>query len=284
MIHDMTEPLIRPGAAVDCVVLAPLPSAVRCRILGGDHQIVLRSHTVVGNIIPGDILTIVVSKQWRHGGDLSVAGDVVGSRVDVPALGLTPLQLRDEWSWHPEEHYWGEDDEPLADWAKRIIVRGARPSYEMEQVIPGEDPEDWDSDPIIEASELNMAGRKAAARKLLFESLSVDLRCLDAHAHLGNFAFGRNPAKALRHYEMGVRIGELSLGPDFDGLLPWGRLDNRPFLRCLHGYGLSLWRLGRGPEAAEVFERMLWLNPTDNQGIRFLLPAVCAGEGWSSDY
>jgi hypothetical protein len=80
-----------------------------------------------------------------------------------------------------------------------------------------------------------------------------------------------------------VRIGQLSLPEGFDGLLPWGRIDNRPFLRCLHGYGLCLWRLGRSDQAAAVFERMLWLNPVDNQGVRGLLPAVRAGEPWQAD-
>jgi hypothetical protein len=27
----------------------------------------------------------------------------------------------------------------------------------------------------------------------------------------------------------------------FDGVLPWGQIDNRPFLRCMHGFGLCLW-------------------------------------------
>lgn len=34
------------------------------------------------------------------------------------------------------------------------------------------------------------------------------------------------------------------MGLDFDGVLPWGCPDNRPILRCLHGLGLCLWRLG----------------------------------------
>jgi len=75
-------------------------------------------------------------------------------------------------------------------------------------------------------------------------------------------------------------IGELSLPPDFNGLLPWGHIDNRPFLRCLHGYGLSLWRLSRLDEAERVFERMLGLNPTDNQGARFLIDEVRAKTAW----
>ena len=38
-----------------------------------------------------------------------------------------------------------------------------------------------------------------------------DLRCLDAHAHLGNLVYQRQPEIAVKHYEVGVRIGELSL-------------------------------------------------------------------------
>ena len=95
----------------------------------------------------------------------------------------------------------------------------------------------------------------------------ADLRCLDAHSHLGNFVFDHRPKDAIRHYEVGFRIGELSLGESFDGVLPWGWIDNRPFLRCMHGYGLCLWRLGRFEEAGRVFNRMLWLNPSDNQGV-----------------
>jgi hypothetical protein len=106
------------------------------------------------------------------------------------------------------------------------------------------------------------------------------LRCLDAHAHLGNLAFEHDPALAIRHYEVGVRIGELSLASDFDGLLAWGFVDNRPFLRGLHGFGLCCWRLGRFDEAERVFVRMLWLNPSDNQGVRFLIEAVRAKEPW----
>jgi len=108
--------------------------------------------------------------------------------------------------------------------------------------------------------------------------LAADLRCLDAHAHLGNLAFDRDPDTAVRHYDIGVKIGELSLGRDFGGLLSWGFIDNRPFLRCLHGYGLCLWRFGRLREAEKVFTRMLWLNPTDNQGVRSELSDVKEGE------
>jgi hypothetical protein len=81
------------------------------------------------------------------------------------------------------------------------------------------------------------------------EVLGADLRCIDAHAHLGNMVFDRYPEQAMVHYEIGIKIGELSLPPGFDGLLVWGHIFNRPFLRCLHGYGLCLRRIGKVAEA-----------------------------------
>lgn len=69
------------------------------------------------------------------------------------------------------------------------------------------------------------------------ELCQADLRYLDAHSHLGTFIFHLRPKDAIRHYEVGVRIGELSLGDHFNGVLPWSIINNRPFLRCMHGYG-----------------------------------------------
>jgi tetratricopeptide (TPR) repeat protein len=182
--------------------------------------------------------------------------------------------------WDPKDHYWGEPDEPIEEWAKPIMSRGMRPEYEMEQILPGENPDDPGTDPILEAVELKGVGDSLGAERMLMMLLAADLRCLDAHAHLGNFAFDHYPEKAIRHYEAGIRIGELSLGEGFNGVLHWGHINNRPFLRCVHGYGLCLWRLGLLKEAEEIFTRMLWLNPSDNQGVRFLLNDLREGKVW----
>lgn len=267
---------------VELVMLVPKRTTARCRVARTQLEVTLHAPGMA-DIVPGEIVDVRVQKEWRSAGQSHVSGAVEGRYLDASALGLLPLRLNGESTWHPEEHYWGGDDEPLEEWAKPIVAHGARPSYEMEHVIPGEDPEDWDSDPIIESNELHAIGRVGAARKLLLETAGADLRCLDAHAHLGNLAFETDPAKALRHYEVGVRIGELSLGEAFDGVLEWGRIDNRPFLRCMHGFALCLWRLMRTEEAAAIFERMLWLNPSDNQGIRFMLAPLRAGEPWEEE-
>jgi len=182
--------------------------------------------------------------------------------------------------WDPKQAYWGEEGEPVEEWAEPIIAHGPRPMFEMEQVLPGEDPDDPFNDPIMRSNDLKNAGRPTEAIRMLMELCQADLRCLDAHSHLGNYFFTHLPRDAIRHYEFGLRIGEFSLGDDFIGVLPWGCIDNRPFLRCMHGYGLCLWRFGRFDEAAHIFEKMLWLNPSDNQGVRFLIDEVKAKTTW----
>ena len=102
----------------------------------------------------------------------------------------------------------------MTEWAKPIITRGRRPQFEMEQVLPGMDPDDPDpdADPIRQAVDHKDAGDREGAYKILMDLCQADLRCLDAHAHLGNLVFDSRPKDAIRHYEVGFRIGELSLG------------------------------------------------------------------------
>jgi hypothetical protein len=258
-----------------------------CRLLGADREVALSTQGL-RSAVPGEIVTVEPKKVRTYRGRTCLSGEITGVRLDVPALALVPLKLEDCGMWEPSEHYWGEEGEPLEEWAKPIFERGPRPEFELEQVVPGDeqDPNGPITDgPILEAIALNDRGHTSEARKVLMGLLAQDLRCLDAHAHLGNFHFGPESLvkTALKHYEVGVRIGELSLGQDFSGLLPWAWVDNRPFMRCLHGYGLCLWRLGRLSEARAVFDRMLWLNPTDNQGARFLLADMKAGKKWDSE-
>lgn len=258
---------------VELIVVAVKGNAVSCRILGNKRVITVRP-TGHWDVVPGEIILVAPRKQWRYGGHPYLSGEIKTWRLDIPALGLTPLKLEEEGMWEPKDHYWGEPDEPIEEWAKPIIKRGPRTEYEMEQVLPGENPNDPDTDPVLDVLELKEAGDYVGVQRMLMTLLAADLRCLDAHAHLGNFVFDHSPEKAIRHYEVGVRIGEFSLGEGFDGVLHWGYMNNRPFLRCMHGYGLCLSSLGRHKEAEEVFTRMLWLNPTDNQGVRFLLGEV----------
>ena len=277
--HKATDDDIEPDRPVELMVLSVKERTAQCRLLGNDRVITLRA-TRLWDVVPGSIVTITPRKQWRYAGHPYLSGEIQSTRIDVKALNLAPLGLENMGMWDPKEEYWGEEDEPIEEWAKPIIARGPRPMFEMEQVLPGEDPDDPFNDPISRSNDLRDAGEGAAVKKILMELCQTDLRCLDAHSHLGNLFFDRHPEDAIRYYEVGLRIGELSLGDDFTGVLPWGLIDNRPFLRCMHGYGLCLWRLGRFDDAERIFHRMLWLNPSDNQGVRFLIDDVKAKTAW----
>ncbi|MEO7735232.1 MAG: tetratricopeptide repeat protein [Kofleriaceae bacterium] len=188
-------------------------------------------------------------------------------------MGGELMNLRDHY-----EHV-REPDPYTPLW--RALTAKPRRWYEMNGIAWGAFPDDdRDGSPTCDAADLAEAGDLDGARELVMETLLRDLRCLDAHAHLGSQLFEGSPARALVHYEIGVRIGELSMPEGFDGVLPWSCLYNRPFLRCMHGYGLCLWRLGRVDEAIQVFERILAFNPNDNQGARFCWYDARQGTTW----
>lgn len=272
-------PAVDLNGPVELVVLSVSQKAARCRIAGSGTVITLRA-TRLWEAIPGEVVVVRPNKQWTYSGHSYLSGKIESTRLDTTALGLVPLAIHEAGLWDPRGKDWRDQVGPLAKWAKAIIARGPRPQFEMEQVLPGFDFSDPFTDPIGQANDRKEVGDLEGATRILMDCCEADLRCLDAHAHLGNLAFDRLPKEAIRHYEVGLRIGEMSLGPGFDGVLPWGMINNRPFLRCLNGYGLCLWRLGRFQDAAQIFDRILWLNPADNLGVRFLIDDVQRKIAW----
>jgi hypothetical protein len=134
----------------DLIVLSLKQTAARCRAILTQEPITLRARGL-WRVTPGEIVTVRPRKRWAYAKHPYLSGEIIASRLDVPALGLTPLRLEDHGPWDPNEEYWGEDDEPLPDYAVWMIERGPRAEYEMEQVLPGEDPNDPDSGPIIQS-------------------------------------------------------------------------------------------------------------------------------------
>jgi len=185
------------------------------------------------------------------------------------------LKIHDtgDWSVDFEVLCLDESDQEMLDIYSRVIKKGTRNSWEMEQVLPGDDPEDIDC-PILKGIDLaSTLGYDAGIR--YFKSLvDEDPRCIDAYAHLGLFYFEQNnfsdTQKAKTYYKQGAYIGFSAIGVDrMHDVFLWGQIDNRPFLRCLEGYAFCLAREGKLQEALSVFEHMLLLNPHDNQGARF---------------
>lgn len=239
---------------LELVALSVGDSNTRAQILGTGEKVVWRGQSWKHDLVEGEIFRVKPEKGWIFSKTRFICGPVLDSRIDIPALGLKPLKVK-PWSNN---------------------------SFEMEQVIPGADFALPLQDPIVDAVDAWHAGAVDEAYELLENCLLQDLRCIDAHVHLGLFEFGDGDQpfrvrRALKHYTVGVKLGDFFLGPKFRGKLPWGLIDNRPFLRALHGQMISHWALGEISEAISIAKRLLKLNPDDHQGIRFLLPELRQG-------
>lgn len=72
-------------------------------------------------------------------------------------------------------------------------------------------------------------------------------------------------------WRLSVVLGHTAFPPEFEwgvDRLEWAILDNRPFLRCLHGHALDVYEQKHVEQALGLFQEMLSLNPNDNQGAR----------------
>jgi tetratricopeptide (TPR) repeat protein len=266
----------------EAAVLKVSQQSARIRLVGADGHVTFRSQDV-WKAVPGHLVTLVIEKRWTWRDDAYASGRLENPRIDIEKLGLVPLpltggELEDLRSAY--EPYRSPD--PYAPMWRKLTAK-RRACYELNPIAWGAFPEaDDDENPTCDAEELAAAGDREGARKILMAVLATDLRCIDAHAYLGNLELEPSPERAIVHYEIGIRIAELSLPAGFDGVLVWGRIYNRPFLRCVHGYGLCLWSLGKLAEAQRVFERLLSLNPNDNQGVRFCWEDVRQGRSWQA--
>ncbi len=248
------------GTPVDLLVLARKSNALRCRLLGSAREVTLR--TAVRDEIPGSIITVTPKKQWTHARHPYLSGEVSAVRIDASVLGLVPLAV------HRENAHGA---------AGRDTAESGRPTYRLAATPVGDDP---GTELLLEAQDCIDARDYAEADELLHKVLALDLRHLDAHAMLGERNLSSWAALALHHFELGVAVGSLSVGEDFDGLLPWGLVENRPFLRCLHGLSRALLRCDRREDAAAALRRLLRLDPADPLGARARLAAIEAGKTW----
>ncbi len=249
------------GTPVDLIVLLCKSNALRCRLLGSAREVTLR--TPVRDEIPGSIITVTPKKQWTHSRHPYLSGDVSAVRIDVSFLGLVPLALHREDATH--------------DAAGRRAAGGGRPVYRFSQVAPASDEA---AELLLDAQDSIDARNYAEVDELLHKVLALDLRHLEAHALLGERNLSLWAKLALHHFELGVAIGSLTVGEDFDGVLPWNHAENRPFLRCLHGHARALLRRDRREEAVAALRRLLHLDPADPLGAGATLAAIEAGKTW----
>jgi tetratricopeptide (TPR) repeat protein len=82
------------------------------------------------------------------------------------------------------------------------------------------------------------------------------------------------PKQALGILEGTIKAGRVLIPPEFEsgnGKMMWGFLNNRPFLFCLGEYATMVERVHGPGKAIPLYEELISLNPSDNQGIRSFL-------------
>lgn len=136
-----------------------------CRRAGESHTVSLIDITPASPLPLETSQLIDAYRRWAGAVALHAADAEQTARWVYPQFGSAdihvgvPLGLTPRGQWDPVAEYWGEPEEPLPSLCLTTIAAGSRPCFEMEQVIPGADDDDWDSDPIIEAADLHQAGR-----------------------------------------------------------------------------------------------------------------------------
>lgn len=277
---------------VELIVLAAGKTNLRCLRLPERKIITLRPVGGVRDETEGEILRVIPNKEWEYKKHTYLSGKVIDSYIDGSVLTPVPLRLYSHGTWDSFYYFaelWEIDPDrelpsSLPEWVIAVLKAGPREVFEMEQIIPGANPEEME-DPISLAVEYAHQGNIDKTWQILHGCLTKDLRCIDAFAHLGTYTFGDGRSawhakRAMQRYLAGVKVGEQALPPGFNGLLPWSWINNRPFLRALHGLGLCQWRLGQFDAARNTFWRILMLDPMDALGCRFILPDVEKGRDY----
>jgi tetratricopeptide (TPR) repeat protein len=118
----------------------------------------------------------------------------------------------------------------------------------------------------------NITAKKKAQRALSIYPQCVDAKNILASIHMDRFEF--EEAERIYKEALAEAISQQGGKVKVKGVVYWGYIDTRPYMRSRHGLGLCYMHLGRFKEALAEFKTMLDLNPNDNQGVRFLIADV----------
>ena len=133
--------------------------------------------------------------------------------------------------------------------------------------------------PLEQAMEVIYAAQEESSphRRVALARQALDLSpdCAEAYNLLA--AEEPDPSQQFRLLEQGVAAGERAIGEanfkewESEGMF-WGVVETRPYMRALAGVAELTWLLQEDrARAIAIYQRMLVLNPNDNQGVRYAL-------------
>ncbi|MBI5162349.1 MAG: hypothetical protein HY985_00435 [Magnetospirillum sp.] len=132
-----------------------------------------------------------------------------------------------------------------------------------------------------------LANEKNPQSRLILatSALRHDPGCIEALCYLADHA--KDSQYAVDLLRKAVDAGQQLWGAVAyeygDEMTWWGFAATRPYMRAIQALGETHHEMGNDIAARECFERLLEMNPHDNQGIRFLLagleppPSLAAG-------
>ena len=194
---------------ITAIVLKCNEQSLRIRELGQEEQVTFRCSSYDAWLIaPGQLVEVTLNKKWVWGGNPYASGKIERVWTDVAALNLEPLPLSDEGVVDLAEVY--EPFEPGDPYYEMWTFFASTPrrDFEFHEIAwgagVGVDPDDHDTCLVADAADIG-AHDPGAARELLMEVLLADVRCIDAHVHLGNLKFDRTPQRRARYQSVNGR-------------------------------------------------------------------------------
>jgi len=130
--------------------------------------------------------------------------------------------------------------------------------------------------PLEQAMEVIYAAQSERSPKhraaLAQQALELSPDCAEAYNLLAQAE--TDPRRQLQLLEQGFAAGERAIGAanfqEWEGMF-WGVVETRPYMRALAGVAELSWLMDDRARAIAIYQRMLVLNPGDNQGIRYSL-------------
>jgi tetratricopeptide (TPR) repeat protein len=127
-------------------------------------------------------------------------------------------------------------------------------------------------DLYMEAEDLYFEFEYEKSKKLLNKIILKDPLYSNAYLLLSTLSYAENDfEQAQRDLNKGLNIWESSIPEDFDGEIPWGFLENRPYLTLLFEMAILTDKAGKPEEAITYADKVLKYNPNDNQGVRWVI-------------
>lgn len=131
-----------------------------------------------------------------------------------------------------------------------------------------------DNDPVLSAQELAYQAVETEnpleAKRLASEALALNPNCIDALITMANID-SNTTEELLYNIKAIVEKAEDNFGEEYFNENMghfWGLIETRPYMRALAVLSCSYFMCDKIVDAIRCAERMLQLNPNDNQGIR----------------